>query len=275
MRYITDTKIFTLLTSTLCVLTLAACRGQQSGESGRPVVSVSVPAAAYFVDRLAGDEVEVNVLVPQSVGHSTYTPTPSQMMAIGRSEVYLAFGNLDFELSWRERMLSANPLMRWAEVGFTAEHEDPHCWLSPRKAKQLSRAMAEELKALGLKTDIDSALQSLAVDIDRYDAEFQQLTDTLPRAFFIYHPALTHLAADYGFRQFAIEHEGHDPSPQTFAAELDEARRAGAKVVFVQRGFDMHKAEMTADELGVKSVEFAPEAYDWPRTMQTIIDALK
>ncbi len=37
----------------------------------------------------------------------------------------------------------------------------------------------------------------------------------------------------------------------------------------------MHKAEMTADELGVKSVEFAPEAYDWPRTMQTIIDALK
>lgn len=261
------------------------------------MVSVSVPAVGYFVDRLAGEAVDINVLVPASAGHSTYSPRPQQMVALGRSVCYLALGGLDFELTWKDRMTNAAPQMAWLDmsrgvrlieghcchadevehVGHHHEATDPHYWLSPKQARIMAQNVARALQGIvpADSLSIDSALVSLQLDIAAFDRRLDSIAQASPhKAFMIYHPALSYLSADYGLQQFSVEKDGNEPTPQGYAAEIEAARTAGVGVVFVQMGYDVQKARSAAEALGAEVVEFAPEGEDWIATMNTIINAL-
>ena len=52
-----------------------------------------------------GDDINVNVMIPKSVGHSDYTPQPRQIVELSHSQAYLAIGDLDFEITWRQRLI--------------------------------------------------------------------------------------------------------------------------------------------------------------------------
>ena len=221
-------KISKIIFLPILAICLANSCKSADKSSDKPQISVSIPVVSYFIDRIAGDKVSVNVLVPQSVGHSDYAPLPSQMVAVANSTAYFAIGNLDFEIAWRERLQDANADMRWVDLNrnitlISSEHEghhgtDPHYWLSPIRAKILSQNILDELKTLlpGDAAQLDSAYKVLQADIDSLDSSFRALErEKGAVSFLIYHPALTYLAEDYGFKQFEIEHEGNSPSPQT------------------------------------------------------------
>lgn len=268
-------------------LLFSACSAPVTGGSAsaddRPVVSVSLPVEEYFVDRLTGGSVAVNVLIPQSAGHSDYSPLPSQMMELSRSSVYMAIGELDFELSWKERMMSANRNMSWVDLdkGMARHDEeenmhhhcDPHYWLSPKQVDVMVSNMADALKPL-TSFNVDSALLAVKDDIASLDSAFTAAAGTADVAFMIYHPALTSLASDYGMTQLAIEKDGNAPSPQAYMAQIDKAKSLAVSVVFVQKGYDMQKAQSAADMIGATVVEFSPEGRDWMLTMNTILKSL-
>ena len=58
----------------------------------------------------------------------------------------------------------------------------------------------------------------------------------------------------------AIEGEGKEPSAQRLIRLIDEARRDGVKVVFVQRGFPRKSAQVIADAAGGSVVIADPYA---------------
>lgn len=274
-------------------LAFAACSSSNDAATDH-LITVSIPVQAFFIDRLAGDVVDVNVMIPQAAGHSDYNPRPSQMMALAEANSYFAVGDLDFEITWKDRIISANPNILWKELnaGIThieghehghaeekAHHHalDPHYFLSPKQAKVMAENYARELKKLlpSRAALIDTSLVALTDSISRIDEQFTRLTKDRNIAFMIYHPALGYLARDYGMTQLAIEHNGNAPAPSTFIAEIDSARSAHVGVVFVQQGYDMQKAQTAADEIGAKVVSFAPESYDWFETMNIILLALQ
>lgn len=280
---------------TLLVAMVTSCAKPAADNSGRPEVSVSIPVAAYFAQRLSCGAVDVNVLVPQAAGHTDYSPRPSQMMALARSQAYLAIGALDFEIVWRERMQDAAPQMLWVDLsagtrkisghcshGHAEEaHEavDPHYWLSPRQAKVMARNMAQAIVNIipEHRNEVGAALDSLLRDIDSYDRQLDAIARMRPdtMSFMIYHPALTYVAGDYGMRQYEIERDGNAPSPQSYMADRAAARAAGVRVVFVQKGYDVDKARAAAEAIGAQVVEFAPEGYDYDETMNLIISTLR
>ena len=60
-------------------LAVTGC-GRQEGEepeSGRPMVVVSVAPQAFFVERLAGDRVDIMVLIPPGASPATHEPSMS------------------------------------------------------------------------------------------------------------------------------------------------------------------------------------------------------
>ena len=296
-----------LIVGALIVVTLGCRQGARraAGDAGGRVrVSVSLPVVAYFVDRIGGESVEVGTLVPQTASHDTYTPRPSQMASLGESSAYFALGPLDFETTWRERLTSASPGMKWVRLdegvalqredgeghseghgeghddGHGEEHGemDPHYWMSPRRAVVMCRNISAGLKELLPESAarIDSAEAVVESEVSSYDARLRALSDSsATKAFMIYHPALGYLAADYGFRQIAIEHEGSSPSARTYMGQTKEARALGVRVVFVQQGYDPERAEAAAAELGAEIVRLNPEGYEWQATMSTILEALR
>ena len=63
-----------------------------SEPSDKPIISVSILPQQYFLEQLAGDLVEVNVLVPPGASPATYEPTVQQLGKLDQSELYLRIG---------------------------------------------------------------------------------------------------------------------------------------------------------------------------------------
>ncbi len=268
-------------------------------------LTVSNPAMAYFVSRLSPAGVKVNVMIPQGADHDSYTPKPSQMAALANSTAYIAFGPLDFEMTWKDRMQTAAPNMKWCEMSqgvdlIASDHShahlyedggsdanthesevtesyDPHFWLSPHQASAMSHNLAAALKKLFPESSasVDSAFQSLSADIAAADSALSQVAMSHKgETFVIYHPALAYVARDYGFNQLCIGNDGVAPKPRRFAMLADSARRAGARVFFLQEGFAPDRVEASASEMNTRIVRFQPESADWMRTMAIITSAL-
>ena len=82
----------------------------------------------------------------------------------------------------------------------------------------------------------------------------------------VFHPAWSHLACEYGLLQMAIEAGGKEPGPAQLVATIEEARREGIRVIFVQKGFSDRSARVIAAELGARVEPLDPLARDWLRT---------
>ena len=98
------------LISTLVILSsllLGACQAQQT-ETDKPMVFVSIPPQKYFVERIAGDSVDVQIMVEPGSEPHTYEPKPAQMTALAAADLYFAVGD-SFEDTWLDRIEDTNP----------------------------------------------------------------------------------------------------------------------------------------------------------------------
>lgn len=74
----------------------------------KPVVFVSILPQKYFVEQIAGDTVDIEVMVMPGASPATYEPRPRQMTKLATADVYLAIG-VPFEQTWLPRIQDTNP----------------------------------------------------------------------------------------------------------------------------------------------------------------------
>jgi zinc transport system substrate-binding protein len=103
-----------LLITILFALSLAAnaCAPipASEGASGPVQVTVSILPQAYFVERIAGDLVAVNVMVGPGDDAHTYEPKPDQMVALSESVLFFSIG-IEYEEAWLPKFRDVNPDM--------------------------------------------------------------------------------------------------------------------------------------------------------------------
>jgi len=68
-------------------------------------VTVSIVPQKYFVKKIAGENVAVNVMVVKGASPATYEPKPSQMLKLVKSDIYFSIG-VPFEKSWLHKFKS-------------------------------------------------------------------------------------------------------------------------------------------------------------------------
>ena len=137
------------LPAILSGMLLAAC---SVAEPPREQLSVSIEPLNFLTRQIAGDDFEINVLVPPAASPETYEPTPAQMKRVANSAAYVEIGLLDFEhnleRSIRENM-SGVRIVRTADSvpvltgghghGHDGHGTDPHIWTSPRNLRVMQR----------------------------------------------------------------------------------------------------------------------------------------
>lgn len=72
------------------------------GAFAKPIVTASILPTKYFIEQIAGDTLEVNVMVGRGADPHSYEPKPKQMSELERSALYFAVG-IDFENAWLDR----------------------------------------------------------------------------------------------------------------------------------------------------------------------------
>jgi len=281
----------------IALLAFSACRydKKKASENEKPVITVSILPQKYFVEQIAGNFFDINVLVAPGSDPHEYEPTARQMTQLARSEVYFFIGHLGFEKPWLEKISASAPktLMVSNSMGLDlleqdcgheeedhAHHHgtDPHIWTSPQNVKTISKNICAVLVSLypGQKEVFESNLNQFLKSIDELDFHIrEQLNNSKKEAFLIYHPALGYFARDYYLEQYAIEFEGKTPSPAYMKEIIDFSRGHSIKTIFIQSQFDQSKAEAIARETGSVIVPVDPLAYEWHEEMLTLTSKLK
>ena len=262
----------------LLAFTLSACNSG-SGISEKPQISVSILPQKYFLEKLAGDEYDINVIIPESNSPAVYEPSPRQIKDLSKSSIYFSIGELGFEKAWLEKLQSANPDMKLVNtsngvpliMGDEHDHDghhgaDPHMWMSPGACFQMAINMKTALASENPDnaTIYEKNLSDLQKEISRLDYQIRDMLADIPsRQFLIYHPSLSYYARDYGLEQIAIELHGKEPSLEYIQRTIGKATGSGLKNVFVQQQFNTESAEAIARELGGKVILFNPLSMEW------------
>lgn len=258
-----------------------------SAHAARPIVAVSIPPQAYFAERIGGDLIETQVLLPPGASPVTYEPSPRQIVAISKASLYLKVGHPDFVLearhlkgllSTKTRVLDMSEGVKFLKLeahddGHAHGESDPHLWLSPKIVREFAPRIAEALKALlpHESAKIDQNLQIFLQEIATLDQEIIQSLDRFRgREFVVYHPAWGYFARDYGLVQRAVETGGKDPGPAHLVHITDELRGAGCKVIFVQSGFSDKGPRVIAREIGARVEVLDPLSRDWSANLRQV-----
>ncbi len=279
-------KSFSSFSVLLCLIffsLLPGC-GRQSAEKEKRTVTTTIAPLAYLMKGVAGDRMEVQTFIPRGASPETYEPAPSALSDLHHSLAYVEVGCLGFEQSWSRRLseeyshLVFCSLDTGLQLAGSADHPDPHIWLSPRNME----VMADQV-------------YHLLCHIDRVNTEYYRENHLLLQErismvedsvrtllapcgripFMVFHPTLTYFARDYGLNQIVIEEEGKEPSARRLKALVEEARRSGVKVVLVQKEFDTRSAQMVAEAVGAAVEVIDPLSEDWDREMIRIASVLR
>ncbi|WP_440951445.1 metal ABC transporter solute-binding protein, Zn/Mn family [Methanococcoides sp. FTZ1] len=301
------------ITITLAVLILMAsisisgCTDQPAEDSNQQseklVVAVSILPQQEFVEKIAGDTVNVVVLIPPGASPATHEPTAGQLREVADAEAYFIVGSgLPFENVWLDKIRTVNSEMLIFDCSegiaimetheeneaeyedHSAEEEgeahdhggvDPHIWTSPLNAKIMVENTYQGLieidpdnKELYLKNK-EAYLQEL----EEADARIRESFGDEGGSFMTYHPSWSYFAAEYGLDMITIEEEGKEPSPKDMQRLIDEAEEKNISVIFVQAQFSTQSAQAIASAIGGEVVTVDPLAKDYIDNLNSITEA--
>lgn len=258
-----------------------------------PHVIVSVAPHRYLVERIAGDTVQVDLLVPTGASAHTYEPTPKQVLANTQAALWFRMGE-GFEARVLRTLQQYNPKLIVVDLrngvdiicadgthhtccSCHGNSEDLHFWLSARQAQIQAQTIANALTNLlpenteRYQTALSSLLQELK---DTDEALTKQLAPVQQRIMMVSHPAYAYFCRDYNFRQLSIEVEGKDPTPQTMNKLLQQARNLHIDRIYAQLQYSTKGAQLFAKQLGAQLVILDPYAENIIDTLHTIANAL-
>ena len=115
--------------------------------------------------------------------------------------------------------------------------------------------------------------EELVSKIDELDTELTSVfAGKQGLQFMVFHPAWGYFALAYGLEQVPVEVEGKDPKPAQLKALIDQAKKTGIQVIFVQPQFSTKSAALIAREIGGQVVFADPLAQDWSANLREVAD---
>lgn len=274
-----------------CICMLASCKNGNSYNNGKdgldpnkPTVTVTIEPFRYFVEQIAVNDVNVNVMVPAGSSPETYEPTPQQMVDLSQSVFYFKVGQIGFEKTWMKKLQQNAPNMKVIDTSTgirmlktQSGNIDPHTWMSIKSADIITSNIAKALmdkypeKAEEYKKRLrdfrKNKLDKLQNEIDKY---LSTIKGEKLKSFVIYHPTLTYFAKENGLKQYAIEEEEREPSITQLKELIQRAKSEDINIIFVQKEFSNRNIQVFIDATHSKAVEINPLSYDWEGQMLLI-----
>ncbi|EAI5290075.1 ABC transporter substrate-binding protein [Campylobacter coli] len=257
-----------LFNSFLCAKTL-----QPSENLNLPLISVSIAPQAFFVKKIAGDTLNINIL-------STNTHKPKSksnpMKKLEKSELYFTIG-LEFEKKLTDKLeqkfpkvkiidMQENISLAKASSSDSEEILDPFTWLDPILVQNIAlntyNALVEKYpqnKSL-YKHNLDKFLTELDVLNLQISSKLQKAKN---KEFITYYPAWSYFAKRYNLVQNHVEFLGKKLKSKDIKNLGALIKEKNIKVIFVQTRFPEKTAKTLEKEYNVKIYKIDYLSYDW------------
>jgi zinc transport system substrate-binding protein len=252
-------------------------QGQKLSDDWLNVV-VSVEPHAFLLERIGGERLRVEVLVPTGREPEHYQATPDKIAVLSKAKVLFRTG-MPFEETLIPKLKSNTNNLKIVDLrnGITLrslelhDHDshsnnnihhhnesDPHIWFAPTILKTEVQTVLRTL----LEIDPEGAAQyqknakQLLEEIEELRIDLaERLTPFKAKTVFVFHPAYGYFCDEFGLRQRAIEFEGKSPKPQQLTALITEFRNSeNIPLIFVQPEFNQTPTQAINEMTGAKMV---------------------
>ncbi|MDQ3334473.1 MAG: metal ABC transporter substrate-binding protein [Myxococcota bacterium] len=269
--------------------------GQKGGrDSGKPKVAVSIFPLYDLTRRIAGDRLDVMLVLPPGKSEHGYDPTPQEIARLDGAKLSIAVG-LDMD-AWLESIMKSAKIASVYRIGeklptmpiqvepigeeeahddhegekhdeHEHEHEkgapDPHVWLDPVLMQQGVALIAEQLALIdpaGKDTFTKNA-SAIKVSLQQLDAKIAERSKAwTKRTIVTFHGSMAYFAKRYNIRIAAVVEPlaGKEPTASYIAEVLGAIKHGKAVALFSEPQLDKGPGEMIAKEAGIKLGELDP-----------------
>jgi len=271
--------VFILLALTGCVLFAIGTR--DTANNGKPnVVTVNFPPYD-FVRQIAGDRVNLTMLLAPGAESHSYEPSPRDIIRIQNSNVFIYTGG-ESDL-WVSRILDSMDTSKMTIISLmdtvdVVEEEivegmeddgddgdetayDEHVWTSPRNAILIVRALADALCEVDAKNAsfYSQNSQRYIAELNELDRQFQALVNGARRKTIVFADRFPfrYFADAYGLAYFAAFpgcSTETEPSAATVAFLINKIRSERIPVVFHIELSNERMANTISSETGAKKL---------------------
>jgi zinc transport system substrate-binding protein len=261
----------------------------------KPVIAVTIVPQIEMIREIAGDRVEIAEMIPAGFSPANYAPSPAEMTAFNKAEIYFSIGvpadiqnilpraeendNLkvvklfelvgdEFPNRYMDHSHEEDLENHKEDLNSVQENQgrDPHIWLSPERSAYMVEIMRDHLidlmpeYAAEFRENTEKYLNRLKA-VDQKNMEL--LNKYRGEEILVYHPSYGYFTEHYGLEMIAIEESGKDPGPRHIAEIIDKAKEENIKTVFYQAEIDSNKTRAIAEELDGDIVQLNPLAEDY------------
>lgn len=282
-------KIFFLFI--LGVGTLFGSENFKNNNSNIPLISVSIAPQAFFVEKIAGNNASINIILPPNVNEHTFELKPKTMKQLEKSDIYFTIG-LEFEKNLIDKFhqnfpnleivnmqKNINLLEIQDEDHHSHEHEnfDPHTWLDPILVQTMALNIYETLiqKYPQNKNLYKQNLDNFLAELDSLNLQISSKLEKLKnKEFIVYHPSWAYFAKRYDLIQIPVEILGKEPKIKDLKNLINLMKDKNIKTIFVQKGFPENAAKTLAKECDAKIFILNHLSKDWENELLKTADAL-
>lgn len=262
------------------LLTCAACGASTDGGDDRLTVVTTIFPQYDFVRQIAGDAVNLTMLLPPGGESHSYEPTPRDMASVADCDLFIEVGGpseawaADLRQSIDTDGMRVIALLDLVEVigledeahdhddGETHDDElDEHVWTSPKNAAVLVSAIADALIELNpVNADLYRAnADAYLAELSALDAEFTEIVAGGVRKTVVFGDRFPfrYLADAYGL-DYAAAFPGcsaeSEPAPATVATLIEQVKAEAIPVVFTIEFSRGEVADAICEETGAKKL---------------------
>jgi ABC-type Zn uptake system ZnuABC Zn-binding protein ZnuA len=257
-------------------LAVSACSTDStSRDATRPLVVASSSIAANFVQQLAGDTVDLVVLVPNRIDTHTYEPAPSELRALERADlVVMPDRDLNPSITQvvglavaSERVLDLNEAALGPDAYVyrnpsTRTGRNVHTWTDPMLAAMWVVPLTERLSVLvpGSAAVFEQRAAELTEELSELDTDTAAVLRSLPdpnRKLVVYHDAWEYFGRRYGLDVVGALQAVNftEPSAAEVAAMADQIKAENVPAFFGSEVFPSDVMVALERESGARYVE--------------------
>lgn len=266
------------------VVPSASAGSAESSRTTEPLnVVVTIPVLRDLAERIGKPHVKVVSLMSGLESEHTYSPKPSDLVAIRKARVLLEVGvGLEVWVSSLVRNSGNTGLLVVTTskgIALIRNHEqkdgvnqtlqdrdhagNPHVWLDPENAKIMMRHITEAFIKVdpGHASDFRDNQAAYLRQLDQVQAELaERLRSIADRRVVVHHPAWPYFARRFGIKIAGeiVSQPGAEPSAHHLQALITQIRNEHIKVIVSEPQLNQRIPEVLARETGARVVVLTP-----------------
>ncbi|AIO18225.1 High-affinity zinc uptake system binding-protein ZnuA precursor [Candidatus Izimaplasma bacterium HR1] len=270
-------KILITITALVLAITLSACN--QGPTEDKNIVYVTVYPMQYLVEEIAGDTVEVRLVVGTSSHTEGYTPTGQELIKMSDADL-LFFVNggadsyiLNIESTLAQgnvEMVDMSEHIVYNEICLTHTHDDeepdepvtcnenslspdPHFWLDPIKMIQAAEFVKSKLiSTFPENTELyNNKYTNLSATLEQLNLDFQEMADSAVKPIMTTVRLFTYWEERYDIEIISITSDIHstETNPGDIIELAEEAVFHGITTILFEKNANSPAGDQVLEEL--------------------------